>query len=110
MVASRAARERKAAAEAGPLGQVKIDLDADGSFVYKISCTACTTRAGAKGDRPWSAYRIGADNGFMAAMDRWTFHLHEQHPESDAPCLAYLPAAQQRLHERRLQQEAQQGT
>ena len=34
-------------------------------------------------------------------MDRWTFHLHEKHPDTDAPCLAYLPAAQQRLHERR---------
>ena len=37
----------------------------------------------------------------MAAMDRWIFHLVEKHPAVDAPCLAYLPAAQQRLHERR---------
>ena len=37
----------------------------------------------------------------MAAMDRWTFHLVEKHPGVDAPCLAYLDAARQRLHERR---------
>ncbi|WP_299056726.1 hypothetical protein [uncultured Nocardioides sp.] len=97
MTASRAARERKAAAEAGPLARVRIDLGADEQFLYKISCTACTTRK----DRPWSAYRPGEDNGFMAAMDRWTFHLVERHPDAEAPCLAYLPAAQERLHARR---------
>jgi hypothetical protein len=97
MTASRSARERKAAAEAGPLAKVKIDVGEDQQFVYKISCTECV----AKGHRSWSAYRPGGDNGFMAAMDRWTFHLQEKHPDSDAPCLAYLPAAQQRLHERR---------
>ena len=97
MTASRSARERKAAAEAGPLARVRIELGADESFVYKISCTTCV----AKGDRPWSAYRPGADNGYMAAMDRWTFHLTERHPGAEAPCLAYLAAAQQRLHERR---------
>jgi hypothetical protein len=102
MTASRSARERKAAAEAGPLAKVKIDLGADRQFVYKISCSACT----GKGDRPWSAYRPGGDNGFMAAMDRWIFHLKEKHPGADAPCLAFLPDAQQRLHERRRQQEA----
>ena len=37
----------------------------------------------------------------MAAMDRWTFHLNEKHPGTDAPCLAYRAAAEQRLHERR---------
>ena len=37
----------------------------------------------------------------MAAMDRWVFHLNERHPGSDAPCMAYLSAAQQRLHDRR---------
>ena len=100
MVASRSARERKAAAEAGPLATVKIDLDAQKQFAYKISCTSCV----AKGHRKWSAYRPGGDNGFMAAMDRWIFHLKENHPEADAPCLAFLPAAQQRLHERREQQ------
>jgi len=97
MVASRSARERKAAAEAGPLARVKIDVDAQQQFVYKISCTTCT----AKGHRPWSAYRPGGDNGFLAAMDRWIFHLVERHRDADAPCLAFLPAAQQRLHERR---------
>ena len=102
MTASRSARERKAAAEAGPLAQVKIDLDADKQFVYKISCTECVVR----GDRQWSAYRPGGDNAFMAAMDRWIFHLNERHPEADAPCLAFLPAAQQRLHQRR---ESQRG-
>ena len=102
MTASRSARERKAAAEAGPLASVRIDLDADQQFVYKISCTVCVVR----GERNWSAYRSGGDNGFMAAMDRWIFHLHEKHPETDAPCLAYLSAAQQRLHERREQQDA----
>ncbi|MDP2772713.1 MAG: hypothetical protein Q8O61_04075 [Nocardioides sp.] len=97
MVASRTARERKAAVEAGPLAKVKIDVDKSQQFVYKISCTECV----AKGDRSWSAYRPGADNGYMAAMDRWIFHLTEKHPGVDAPCLAYLGAAQQRLHERR---------
>ncbi len=97
MTASRSARERKAAAQAGPLAKVRIDLDAQRQFVYKISCTECV----AKGERSWSAYRPGGDNGFMAAMDRWTFHLDEQHPDSDAPCLEFLPAAQERLHERR---------
>ncbi|CAN5430136.1 hypothetical protein BH11ACT8_BH11ACT8_26980 [soil metagenome] len=101
MVASRAARERKTALEAGPLAKVSIDVDAQQQFVYKISCTSCTARGTAK----WSAYRPGGDNGFMAAMDRWTFHLHEQHRGTDAPCLAYLAEAQQRLHERRLQAE-----
>ncbi len=43
----------------------------------------------------------------MAAMDRWIFHLTEKHPESDAPCLAFLPAAQERLHERREHQDAE---
>ena len=51
----------------------------------------------------WTAYRPGEDNGYLAVMDRWTFHLHEKHRGADAPCLAYLPAAQQRLHERREQ-------
>ena len=102
MTASRSARERKAAREAGPLATVKIDVDADEQFVYKISCTACVVR----GSTPWSAYRPGGDNGFMAAMDRWIFHLTEKHPDADAPCLAFLPEAQQRLHERR---EHQQG-
>jgi len=97
MTASRSAREKRATAEAGPLGRVKIDVDAQQRFVYKIACSKCVAR----GDLPWSAYRPGADNGYLAAMDRWIFHLHEQHAGSEAPCLAYLPEAQQRLHERR---------
>jgi len=97
MVASRSARERKAAVEAGPLATVKIDLDEQKQFLYKIGCSVCR----AKGHRMWSAYRPGGDNGYMAAMDRWIFHLIEKHPGSDAPCLAYVDAARQRLHERR---------
>jgi hypothetical protein len=99
MTASRSARERKAAAEAGVLAKVNIDVGADAQFVYKISCRVCTV----KGDRPWSAYRPGEDNGFMAAMDRWIFHLKEKHSDVDAPCMAYLAAAQLRLHSRREQ-------
>ena len=92
MTASRSAREKKAASEAGPLARVKIDLDGDQRFVYKISCSACVVR----GRRNWSAYRPGGDNGFMAAMDRWTFHLNEKHPgvRRAVPCLpAGRPAA-----------------
>jgi hypothetical protein len=102
MTASRSAREKKAALEAGPLARVKIDLDAHKRFVYKISCTVCVVR----GDLSWSTYRAGGDNGFIAAMDRWVFHLNEKHPGTDAPCMAFLSAAQQRLHERRETQEA----
>jgi hypothetical protein len=101
MTASRSAREKKAAAEAGPLARVRIDLDGHNRFVYKISCSECVVRDQVS----WSAYRPGADNGFMAAMDRWIFHLNEKHPGADAPCLAYLSAAQQRLHERRENQD-----
>ena len=103
MTASRSAREKKAASQAGPLARVKIDLDEHQQFVYKISCSECVAR----GHRNWSAYRPGGDNGFMAAMDRWIFHLNEKHPVADAPCLAFLPAAQQRLHERREQRETE---
>ncbi len=99
MVASRTARERKAAAQAGPLARVRIDLDDAGQFLYKITCSECTAR----GHRSWSAYRPGEDNGFMAAMDRWIFHLREKHPAADAPCLAFLAAAEERLHDRRTQ-------
>ena len=101
MTASRSARERKAAAAAGPLARVRIDLDARQQFVYRISCSACVVRNG----RSWSAYRPGDDNGFMAAMDRWIFHLHERHPGLEAACMAFLPAARQRLHERREERE-----
>ena len=102
MTASRSARERKAAREAGPLARVKIDLDGHDQFVYKISCSSCVVR----GHLNWSAYRPGGDNGFMAAMDRWVFHLAEKHPGSEAPCLAFLSAAEQRLQQRRDEREA----
>jgi hypothetical protein len=46
MVASRSARERKAAADAGSLAKVKIDLGADDQFVYKISCSTCVAKGG----------------------------------------------------------------
>lgn len=101
MVASRSARERKAGVEAGPLARVRIDVGADDQFVYKISCSECQV----KGRRQWSAYRPGEDNGYMAAMDRWTFHLVEKHPGAQAPCVAYLPAAQERLQERRAERQ-----
>lgn len=104
MVASRSARQRKAAVEAGPLATVRIDLDAEQQFAYKVACTTCV----AKGDRKWSTYRSGSDNGYLAAMDRWIFHLTEKHPGAEAPCLVYLEAAQQRLHERREQQAGDQ--
>ena len=97
MVASRSARVRKAAVEAGPLSKVTSDLAADESFAYRIACTACSTPKGG----PWSTHRRGEDNGYLAAMDRWTFHLVERHPGAEAPCLAYADAARQRLHERR---------
>ena len=119
MTASRSARQRKAVAEAGPLATVRIDVDSQQQFVYKIGCSVCVVKDRAA----WSAYRPGGDNGFMAAMDRWTFHLVEKHPGEDngylaamdrwtfhlvekhpdveAPCLAYLPAAQERLQARR---------
>lgn len=97
MVASRSARERKAAAQAGPLARVRIEVGAQEQFLYKITCSECTGR----NDRPWSVYRPGEDNGFMAAMDRWIFHLTERHPGAEAPCLDFLGEAQQRLQERR---------
>jgi hypothetical protein len=76
---------------------VKIDVDGSNQFVYKISCSVCVAR----GTTHWSAYRSGDDNGYIAAMDRWVLHLNQKHPGEDAPCLAYLSAAQQRLQERR---------
>ncbi len=80
---------------------MKIHTDRNDQFVYKVSCVECVAR----GDRPWSAYRPGDDNGFMAAMDRWIFHLDERHPGAEAPCLAFRSAAQQRLHERRARRQ-----
>ena len=102
MVASKSARERKASVEAGSLALVKIDLDEDKQFVYKVACTSCRNMAsGGTRTRAWSTYRPGDDNGYMAAMDRWIFHLVAKHPDSEAPCLAYREAAEQRLHDRR---------
>ena len=98
MVASRSARARKAGVEAGPLATVRIDLASDESFAYRIDCTTCRA---AGGRSQWSTYRRGEDNGYLAAMDRWSFHLVERHPGAEAPCLAHLEAAQQRLQERR---------
>lgn len=94
---------RKAGVEAGPLATVRIDLASDESFAYRIDCTACRT---AGGRSPWSTYRRGEDNGYLAAMDRWSFHLVAKHPDEQAPCLAYLGEAQQRLQERREGREA----
>ena len=105
-MASRSARERKAAVQAGPLARVRIDLDGQQQFLYRISCTSCVAR----GDSPWSTHRAGADNGFMAAMDRWIFHLVEKHPGEVAPCLAFRAEAEQRLHERRTGEIDDSGT
>ena len=105
MVASRSARERKAAVDAGSLARVRIDVGADRQFVYKIGCSTCE----AKGGRSWSTYRPGSDNTYIAAMDRWIFHLTEKHPGAEAPCLTYLSEAQERLHERREQSRGEPG-
>lgn len=101
MVASRSARQRKAGVEAGDLAVVRIDVSADDSFAYKISCTQCEVPRPGTGTRAWSTRRSGEDNGYMAAMDRWIFHLLAQHPDAEAPCLAYRDQAQTRLQERR---------
>lgn len=101
MPASRSARQRKAGVEAGELAGVRIDVGADDSFVYTISCTACEVPRPGTGTRAWSTKRRGDDNGYMAAMDRWILHLTARHPDAEAPCLAYLPEAQARLQERR---------
>ena len=37
----------------------------------------------------WSDYRAGDDNGFIAAVHRWVFHVNEQHPGTDAPRIAF---------------------
>ncbi|MCL8026458.1 hypothetical protein [Nocardioides bruguierae] len=101
MPATRSARQRKASAEAGPLAVVRIDVEPDDSFAYKISCTQCEVPRPGTGTRAWSTRRKGEDNGYMAAMDRWIFHLSGQHPDAEAPCLAYLDQAQARVQERR---------
>jgi len=96
VTASRAARERRAAAQAGELATVKIEVAADDSFAYKIRCVQCEGRPGV----PWGTYRSGDDNGFLGAMDRWTIHLSQKHPDAQADCLAFLDQALARLMER----------
>lgn len=101
MPASRSARQRKAAAEAGELALVRIDLAPDESYAYKVTCTECEVPRPGTGTRPWSTRRPGEDNGYMAAMDRWIFHLLEKHPGTQAPCLQYADEARTRLQARR---------
>ena len=83
------------------MATVRIDVASDDSFEYKITCTRCEVARPGTGTRAWSTRRPGEDNGYLAAMDRWIFHLREKHPGADAPCLAYLAAAEQRLQEQR---------
>lgn len=101
MPASRSARQRKASAEAGALGEVRIDVGPDDSYEYKVSCSQCEVPRPGSGTRAWSTRRPGEDNGYMAAMDRWILHLTAKHPDAEAPCLRYLSEAQARLNERR---------
>lgn len=101
VAASRSARQRKAAAEAGDLAVVRIDVASDDSFAYVISCTECEVPRPGTGTRAWSTRRPGEDNGYMAAMDRWILHLTGRHPHAEAACLKYLTEAQARLQERR---------
>lgn len=96
MTASRAARERRAAAQAGELATVNVEVGTNGALVYKVRCTLCEGRPGV----PWATYRSGEENDFMAAMDRWTIHLSTKHPEATADCLEYLDQAKARLQER----------
>lgn len=96
MTASRAARERRAAQQAGDRATVRVEVGADGALVYKIRCRSCEGRPGV----PWGTYRAGAQNDFLGAMDRWVIHLAAKHPEAEADCLEYLDQAQARLRER----------
>lgn len=96
MTASRAARERRAAAQAGTLAKVAVEVGQDGALVYKIRCHECEGRPGVA----WGTYRSGEDNDFLGAMDRWSLHLSRKHPSAEAPCLEFLDDALARLHER----------
>lgn len=96
MTASRAARERRAAAQAGDLAKVTVEVGTDNALVYKIRCVDCEGRPGVR----WSTYRSGEDNDFMGAMDRWSIHLSTKHPDAQAECLEFLDQAIARLQER----------
>lgn len=96
MTASRAARERRAQAQAGELAAVTIEVALDDSFLYKIRCLNCEGRPGVR----WGTYRSGDDNGFIGAMDRWVLHLSSKHPTAQAECLEFLDQAVARLQER----------
>lgn len=96
MTASRAARERRAAAQAGDLAKVTVEVGQDDALVYKIRCTVCEGRPGVA----WGTYRAGEENDFMGAMDRWSIHLSRRHPDAEAECLAFLDQALARVQER----------
>lgn len=96
MTASRSARERRAAAQAGELATVTLEIAADDSLIYKIRCVQCEGRPGVR----WGTYRSGEDNGFIGAMDRWAIHLSQKHPGEQAECLEFLDQAVARLQER----------
>lgn len=96
MTASRAARERRAAKQAGDLASVTLEVGADNALVYKIRCVQCEGRPGVR----WGTYRSGEDNDFLGAMDRWTIHLSRKHPDAQADCLEFLDQAVARLRER----------
>ncbi len=96
MTASRAARERRAAKQAGELALVTVEVSADDALVYKIRCTVCEGRPGVR----WGTYRPGDDNDFMGAMDRWSMHLSTKHPDAQAECLEFLDQAIARQQER----------
>ena len=96
MTASRAARERRAAAQAGDLAKVTVEVDKANALVYKIRCVKCEGKPGV----PWGTYRAGQENDFMAAMDRWSIHLSTKHPDAEAECLEFLDQALARLQER----------
>lgn len=96
MTASRSARERRAAGQAGELAQVTVEVGPDDALVYKIRCGRCEGRPGGR----WSTYRSGDDNGYIGAMDRWILHLVGKHPDAEADCLEFLDQATARVQER----------
>ncbi|UUZ57951.1 hypothetical protein [Nocardioides sp. B-3] len=103
MVASRSARRAQGLSRGrfpGD-GQDRLGLPGNSSPTRSRAPRAATSRRGGTRPRARSTYRPGGDNGYMAAMDRWIFHPVEKHPGVEAPCSAYLAAAQERLHERR---------